>query len=345
MNERENTLRAARFDGPERIPMRFAMSGACWEHYPHDALQDLLASHTLLFPDFKACDNVEINYGPQERAGERYTDAWGCVWETAMNGIVGAVVEHPLADWGALSDYAVPHPDDITDWGRVRRVFADAKAAGRFAPGSLPHGHTFLRLCDLRGYENTILDMMDEDPRLLTLIEMIEEHNRIIIERHLGIDGVEWMGYPEDLGMQVGPMVSPDMFRKHIKPVYERLMAPAREAGFVIHMHSDGDLHSLLDDLLGSGVTVMNLQDLVNGVDWIREKLAGRVCIDLDIDRQQITRFGTPEEIDALIREEVEKLGSRRGGLMMIYGWYPGIPLENVKAVMDAMERYSGYYS
>jgi hypothetical protein len=27
--------------------------------------------------------------------------------------------------------------------------------------------------------------------------------------------------------------------------------------------------------------------------------LAGKVCIDLDIDRQQVTRFGTPARIDA----------------------------------------------
>ena len=32
------------------------------------------------------------------------------------------------------------------------------------------------------------------------------------------------------------------------------------------------------------------------------------------------------------------------GGQMLIYGLYPGVPLENVKALMDAMERYAGYY-
>ena len=45
-----------------------------------------------------------------------------------------------------------------------------------------------------------------------------------------------------------------------------------------------------------------------------------------------------------MIREEVKKIGSKDGGLMMIYGLYPGIPLENIKAVMDAMENYTDYY-
>jgi uroporphyrinogen-III decarboxylase len=122
-------------------------------------------------------------------------------------------------------------------------------------------------------------------------------------------------------------------------------MQPARDAGCIVHMHSDGCIHPLLDDLIEGGVQVINLQDLVNGIDWIRDKLAGRVCIDLDIDRQQVTTFGTPEQIDTLIREEVTKLGSRAGGLMLIYGLYPNVPLDNVKALMDAMERYAFYYS
>ena len=30
---------------------------------------------------------------------------------------------------------------------------------------------------------------------------------------------------------------------------------------------------------------------------------------------------------------------------MMIYGLYPGVPLENVRALMDAMEKYATYYA
>jgi hypothetical protein len=48
---------------------------------------------------------------------------------------------------------------------------------------------------------------------------------------------------------------------------------------------------------------------------------------------------------DALIHEEVSKIATPQGGLMMIYGLYPGVPLENASALMDAMERYAGYYS
>jgi uroporphyrinogen-III decarboxylase len=140
-------------------------------------------------------------------------------------------------------------------------------------------------------------------------------------------------------------MISPAHFREYILPSYKRQMAPAGRAGAVVHMHCDGQLHALLDDLLTSGIEVLNLQDLVNGIDWIEQHVKGRVAIDLDIDRQEVTVHGRPDEIDALVRREVEQLGSREGGLTMIYGLYPGTPLDNARAVAEAMRRYAGYFN
>jgi len=350
MNDRENKLRAARFENPERIPISFGISSGCWDYYPQSALQDLMEAHPLLFPGFhKKEDRIKPSYAPWRRAGQPYTDSWGCVWETAQNGITGAVVKHALSAWDLIRDYQPPCPEEHDGWGpidwrRTRERIAEARKAGLLAAGGLRHGHTFLTLTYLRGYESLVFDMCDEHAQLPSLIEMVEEFNRGLVERFVEA-GVEWMGYPEDLGMQQGPMLSPDQFRQYIKPTYRRLVSPARQAGCVIHMHSDGDIRELAGDLMDVGIDVVNLQDLVNGIDWIEANLRGRVCVDLDIDRQNITRFGTPAQIDDHVRNAVEKLGSREGGLMMKHGLYPGVPLENIGALMDAMEKYSQHFS
>ncbi len=308
-----------------------------------------MAEHRILFPEFSLKSEQLPELAPWEQAGAPYTDAWGCVWETTDDGIAGVVTKHPLADWRALESFTAPGPaksNGMTkiDWSIIGKEILKAKLEGKHYVGSLEHGHTFQRLSYLRGYENLLFDMTDGDARVWRLIEMVKSFNIGVVKRYLDL-GSEMICYPEDLGMQRGPMLSPQHFRTYIKPIYERLMAPAHKAGCLVHMHSDGDIRDLVDDLVVSGVDALNLQDLVNGIDWIEANLKGRVCIDIDIDRQQITRFGNPEQIDKLIREEVEKLGSREGGLMMIYGLYPGIPLENVKAIMDAMERYASYYT
>lgn len=348
-HRRDNLLRAIRFGRPDYIPMSFCINGACWHHYDQERLQDLMESHPLLFSDFKRQKTVQPCYGLDQRKDDPYTDSWGCVWQTTDNGITGSVHHHPLASWDAFASYTSPDPEKTdgmfpVDWDEVSRRVEQQKLAGAWVCGGLPHGHTFLRLQDIRGYENLLFDMLDEEPRLETLIQAVADFNRRFVEKWLELEP-DMMSYPEDLGMQVGPMLSPDCFRKYIQPVYRELMQPARDRGCIVHMHSDGDIRALVDDLIEGGVEVINLQDLVNGIDWIAEKFAGRTCVELDIDRQSITPHGTPQQIEALIREEVEKLGNKEGGLMMIYGLYPGVPLENVKALMDAMEKYAGYYA
>lgn len=350
MNPRENLLRTVRFETPETIPMVFHINNACWQHYPQDALQALMANHPLLFPGFEPSGALIVpDFSPVQRKDHPYTDPWGCVWRTLEDGITGTVTGHPLASWNAFDGYQAPDPDVTdgltpVDWESVARAIAESKARGELYQAGLRHGHTFLQLCDIRGYEALTIDMADDEPRLRQLIEMLEGFNTALVERYIRA-GAEWMSYPEDLGMQVGPMISPRHFRKFIQPSYRRMMRPAIDAGCIVHMHSDGDIRLLVDDMLESGIQVLNLQDLVNGVDWIAARLAGRVCIDLDIDRQQITPHGNPKEIDDLIRDEVVRLGRREGGLMMIYGLYPGVPLENVRALMDAMERYAAFFA
>lgn len=351
MDARENILRAVRFGHPESIPMIFHINPACWHHYPKGSLQDLMEAHPNLFPDFqRSSEPVEPDYPPYARAGVSFTDPWGCVWQTTDDGITGTVTRHPLESWRDFDTYLPPDPDRFDHWGPIdwSKKAQEASQLGfkrQIAAGEIGHGHTFLKLTDLRGYQNLLYDMADEEPRLGRLIALLEEFNLGLVRNYIREARVEWMGYGEDLGMQIGPMLSPDHFRKYIKPSYRRIVQPAREAGCVIHMHSDGDIRLLVEDLIDVGFDVLNLQDLVNGIDWIEENLAGKVCVDLDIDRQQITYAGTPEQIDALIREEVEKLGSKQGGLMMIYGLYPGVPLANVQALMDAMQRYMGCYA
>ena len=65
--------------------------------------------------------------------------------------------------------------------------------------------------------------------------------------------------------------------------------------------------------------------------------------IEIDVENNfVVTQAGVINEV---LKEEVEKLGSLQGGLMMIYGLYPGVPIENARAVAGAMERYAEFYT
>ena len=344
MTTRENLLKTIHFDHPDWIPMVFHVNDSCWQHYDKHRLYGLITSHPRLFPNPAPFETFTDPVFPEfARKNAAFVDPWGCTWQTNDNGIIGTVIDHPLASWDSFDSYRAPDPEHTTHWSPIDwKKAAEARSSVGFFKSlnsaDIGHGHTFLKLIDIRGYENALLDMSDNDHRIRKLLEMIGDFNVGLVERYIERVGVELLGYAEDLGMEVGPMLSPTMFREYILPVYRRILQPSRDAGILIHMHSDGDLRTLADDLLNLGIHALNLQDLVNGIDWIRDNLKGKVCIDLDIDRQKITVNGTPDEVRDLIRYEIRQLSDPAGGLMMIYGLYPGVPMENVAALMDVME-------
>lgn len=350
-SSRINYLKAVRFETPDYIPMIFHINDACYNAYPQEWLFDLMAAHPVLFPDFVRPDSPHVPvYQPNAQKSRPFTDDFGCVWKTSVDGITGTVVHHPLAGWAEWEDYVFPDPMrcmgiGAIDWEMEERRLEALEQADKPVLCGLRHGHTFLQLCDICGYQQLLVDMVEEEERLPALIAGVEAFNAGLIRRYLNMHvDIDAFLFAEDLGMQVGPMISPALFRRYIKPSYRRLIEPVRARGISVHMHSDGDVRALVDDLMDVGVDILNLQDLVNGIDWIARTLKGKVCVDLDIDRQIITPHETPQRIDKLIREEVETLGSKQGGLTMVYGLYPGIPLQNIEALMNAMERYAGYY-
>jgi len=156
--------------------------------------------------------------------------------------------------------------------------------------------------------------------------------------------GVDLLNAADDLGTQTASMLGPRHFRRWLMPSYKRLFLPFRRAGAHVFMHHDGYVMDIMDEIIESGVSIVNPQDLVNGIDNLAREVKGRVCIRIDVDRQHVIPHGSPRDVRELIKEEVMKLGSPAGGLEMVVGIYPPTPLENVAALLDALEQYRTYW-
>jgi uroporphyrinogen decarboxylase len=135
-------------------------------------------------------------------------------------------------------------------------------------------------------------------------------------------------------------MISPRAFRKYIKPMYAAIFAPCKEAGVPVYLSSDGYLLDIIDDLVEVGVTTHDPQQRANTIEGIQKHYKGKMCIDLDLDRQGFP-FMTPLHITGMIKNAVETLNSPEGGFMMKAEiGDPNTPLENIEAICDAFESY-----
>ena len=85
-------------------------------------------------------------------------------------------------------------------------------------------------------------------------------------------------------------------------------------------------------------VQAWNIQDLVNGLDWMAATLKGKVALDVDIDRQHITPCGSPEEVRSHALDILRLLDDPAGGLILTYGLYPGTAWENAMAMAEVLD-------
>lgn len=317
MDRDGDRAKAMCFEGPEYIPVSASLLPATWARH-REALEDIVLHHPIVFGEHEA-GGTDFDAAPGTYAPGEHVDEWGCVWTNIAAGCEAFVTGHPLPRREMVQGFRTP------------------------APGAgLPHGFMFLRLTYLRGYEELMFDIAEDAPELQQLIDIVLEYNLGELRRLLE-DPPEIMHFGDDLGTQTSLPISPEKWRRYLKPCYARLYGLCHEMGSAVYMHTDGHVLPIVADLIECGVNVINPQIRANGLEGLVETCKGKVCVNLDLDRQMFP-FCTPADIDAHVREAVEKLGSPEGGLWLLAEVGPDVPLANIEAICQALERYRGYY-
>ena len=338
ISARENYMRAVEFREPEWIPVSTVLPSAVWRRH-REALEDIVLSHPLI------CGAYERGSKDFDEGGSvgYYRDDWGCLWHRRQGGMMGQVVGHPLPDWQALETFRPPDPREQFDWHGLRERTERDRQNGLLARGalSISQGGFFDRLQFLRGLENLLVDFVTNPPQLPRLIEMVLDYNMTYIHLWLEI-GVDVMYIHGDIGTQRGLLMSPKTFRKVLKPAYKEMFMACRNAGAHVYYSSDGNLLTIVDDLIECGVSIHDPQARACTIEGIAQAYQGKMCVKVDLDEQMFP-FCTPADIRKHVREVVEKLWLPQGGLMVCGEPTPDVPLENIGAICSALEEFRCY--
>ena len=338
--ERENYLRAVEARYPEWIPITFEFQPAVWMKYG-DQLASLIARHPLVSGSHQRGYEYPSSIDPLLVKDTEFMDDWGCVWHNTQTGLLGRVVTHPLADWKAFGQFQPPKPVDQFDWSSLKERTKEKRRHNLLTvaePESFAQGGFLDRLVFLRGYENLMMDLLEEPPELLRLIDILFEYNMDYLRRWLDI-GVDVVWHHGDIGSQAGPAIAPETFRKFFKPAYKEMFQTCRRAGAHVWYSSDGNLLALVDDLVECGISIHDPQVRPNTIDGIARHYRGKLCALADIDEQMLP-FATPEQIDAQVKEIVAKVGAPEGGLMLFAIPSQDVPLVNIEALYIAWEKH-----
>jgi uroporphyrinogen decarboxylase len=311
-------MKAMLYKTPSAIPVSVSILPATWMKYG-DALAEIVEKYPVIFNNF---DRRKMDYAakpPSYNAGS-FTDAWGCKWENIIDGYESIVTGHPLKTREDIHKLKIPDKDI-----------------------GFPHGFMYLRLTDLRGFEEFMMDIGDEAPEVDILIDKVLQYNIRQMKNLLASNPGTVLYFGDDLGMQHSLPISPAKWRKYMKPCYKRLYDLVHQTDRYVYMHTDGCIYEIIPDLIECGVNILNPQIGANGLDNLERTCKGKVCINLDLDRQQFPYF-TAEQIDEHIHEAVERLGLPEGGLMLTAECAADIPLQNIEAICTALVKYRTYF-
>ena len=234
----------------------------------------------------------------------------------------------------------------FAEGARKLRESTDKAIIGLFGGNLLEIGQFLWR-------NDVFLMLLAEDPaKVHTFLDRLVEIHLANLEAFLRAVGdyIDVILFGDDLGMQGGPQISPDMYREYFKPRHKLMWNRAKElAGVKVMLHSCGGIRELLPDLIDAGLDATNpVQISCAGMNakGLKADFGDRMVFwGGGCDTQHVLLNGTPEEVRDHVKEQVRIL-SPGGGFVFqqVHNILVGVPPENVVAMFDAA-RDAGTYA
>jgi uroporphyrinogen decarboxylase len=141
--------------------------------------------------------------------------------------------------------------------------------------------------------------------------------------------------------------MSKKLWRQWFGPRLQRVIQAAKEIKpeIIIQYHSDGKINDLVPDLIAAGVEVLNpVQPECVDHRWIKATYGNQIAFWGGLGVQSVLPFGTPDEVRQHTRQVIETLGAG-GGLVVgpSHVIERNTPLENIFAMLEAMDEYGVY--
>jgi uroporphyrinogen decarboxylase len=295
----------------------------------------------------------------EEDAGEywAYHDEWGITHHRPKeNSLYFSVVKVPLPRADLTVEDIANH--SWPDVGNPQRMAGLAELAGQYrdAGYAVVLKDAFAGIFEFAqrivGMENLLMMMITNEKTCCALFDKLLELKLDYWQTALGEFGdlVDIVTYADDYGTQTSQIISPDMFRRLIKPRVKILfeafakLAPHAKRFF----HSDGNVRPLIPDFLEIGVDILNPIH-IRAKDMDPAALKRDFGRDLvfwggGVDTQGILPNGTPEEIRNDVRRNIEALAPGGGYVFnTIHNIQADVPPANIIALWEALQEYGVY--
>jgi len=152
-----------------------------------------------------------------------------------------------------------------------------------------------------------------------------------------------WGVASDDAGTQIAEFISPDLFREMIIPHYRRVCDWVHDhTQWKTYLHSCGSVYRYIPEWIDAGIDILNPVQ-ISAANMEPERLmkdfGGKIVFwGGGCDTQKILPLGTPNEVVAHVKKNIDIFSAGQGGYVFtqVHNIQQNVPAENVLAMFEA---------
>lgn len=184
---------------------------------------------------------------------------------------------------------------------------------------------------DLRGVEQFLMDLFDDEPFVCELMERCVEVGIVYAQAQVDC-GCDTIG----VGDAIASQISSDMYERLVLPYEKRLVKAIQGMGALVRLHICGNINHLMPGIAELGVDIVDCDWQVD-MEQARRVLGPKVVLTGNIDPVSAVLRSDPERIRQELRAVYETVGNpyfvNAGCEIPV-----GTPVENLRALCEPME-------
>ncbi|MEN8127552.1 MAG: uroporphyrinogen decarboxylase family protein [Planctomycetota bacterium] len=253
--------------------------------------------------------------------------------------------------WAALVHSPWDHAGEPNFWDQLRQRTLKLRESSDRALMVVCGCNLFEWGTFLRRMDNFMMDVFADQDNVRALLDALMEIHLATLEKVCAAVGdiVDILRFGDDLGMDSGPFMSPEIYRDIFKPHHTRLNDYVHNnSQMKTFIHSCGSIYKLLPDMIEAGYDILNpVQTNCTDMDPITLKKEfgnGITFWGGGCDTRHILNNATPREVKDHVKERIEIL-SPGGGFVFntVHNILPEVPPENIIAMFDAINEFGAY--
>jgi len=281
MTSHERFRRMFAHQEADRVPIIDSPWGATIERWRHEGLPE--GMNYVEYFDLDHVAGIGVDSSPRYPAGTVeetddytvYTTAWGATLKQKKHtattpDFIDFIIKDPES-WREAKARMVPTPDRIP-WEFLKQNYPTWRKNGYWIQASFWFGFDITHSWTV-GTERLLMALA-EDPEWA--VDMFNHE----LDMDLALFDMVWdAGYtfdsimwPDDMGYKYHTFFSLNTYREILKPVHKRAIDWAHAKGVKAHLHSCGDVHTFVPDLVEIGLDALNPLEVKAGMDPVALK-------------------------------------------------------------------------